>query len=214
MGKASRKKAARQQAELEAAQASRHAGLWSSGAWKLGAAGAGVLVIGALVALLALSSSESGSGEGGSGDGSVTVSSGGEGEVSSFTVGDVDGQSISRPTGKPGALFFMAGWCGTCIPEAEALAELKEEHGEGIELLAVSIDPSDTAENIDRFIETTGASSYPFYWDKGGQLTQRYSVQALDTTLVYDRNGRVVFRDSAPTDRETLLAALEEAGLS
>ena len=214
MGKASRKKAARRQAEREAAHASQRAGLWSSAAWKLGAAGAGVLVIGALVALLALSSSESGSGEGGAGNGSVTVSSGGKGEVSSFTVADIDGQNISRPTGKPGALFFMAGWCGTCIPEAEALAELKEEHGEGIEVLAVSIDPSDTAENIDGFIETTGASSYPFYWDKQGQLTRRYEVRALDTTLVYDREGTVVYRDSAPTDRETLQAALEEAGLS
>lgn len=213
MGRASRRKAARRGAAGEPAGppagAARPSG---SGAWKLGVAGAGALLVAGLVALLALSSS---TGSGGSGaGGSAAPGSGDRGDVGSFTVADIDGSRVHRPGGRPGVLFFMAGWCGSCIPEAEALAALKDEHGEAIEVLAISIDPSDSVEGIRSFIEVAGASSYPFHWDREGRLTRRYDVRALDTSLVYDPRGRIVFRDAAPTGREALEAALRKAGLS
>lgn len=206
MGRRSKKKAAhRREAQQAASRPARR-----SNAWKLGMAGVWMLLVGGLVALLVLSSS----GSDGSGASAGLGSGGGGGKVASFAVTDIDGERVSRPAGRPGALFFMAGWCGTCISEAEALAELKDEHGGAIEVLAVSIDPSDTVENIRSFIEITGASSYPFHWDREGRLTGRYEVRALDTTIVYDARGAIVYRDAAPTDSDTLEAALEEAGLS
>lgn len=210
MGRASREKAARREAARKASEAQTRPPLWSSRAWKVGAASVGLILLGGLIALLALSSSETG----GSSGGSLSAGSTGEGKVGSFTVADIDEQSLTRPAGKPGVLFFMAGWCGTCIPEAEALAEIKNEHGEDVEILAVSMDPSDTLDNIRSFIDITGSSSFPYHWDREGALTRRYEVRALDTTLVYDSRGRIVYRDAAPTDRGTLESALQEAGLS
>lgn len=43
------------------------------------------------------------------------------GNVAAFTAKDIDGRTVQVSTGKPGALFFFAGWCGSCIPEAQAL---------------------------------------------------------------------------------------------
>ncbi len=37
-----------------------------------------------------------------------------------------------------------------------------------------------------------------------------FKVQALDTTVIIDRNRGIVYRDAVPTDYETLKRELEE----
>ncbi|MFP5371092.1 MAG: peroxiredoxin family protein, partial [Actinomycetes bacterium] len=53
----------------------------------------------------------------------VLASAGGSavGDVApSFEVTTTAGTAFALPAGKPAVLFFMAGWCATCIPEATA----------------------------------------------------------------------------------------------
>jgi len=50
-------------------------------------------------------------------------------------------------------------------------------------------------------------------WDSSGDLGTQFAVRALDTTIVYDATRKVVFRDAAPTNEETLRAALRKAGV-
>lgn len=47
--------------------------------------------------------------------------------IAPFTARDVDGRRVEVGAGKPGALFFFAGWCDPCLREARALGDVQRE---------------------------------------------------------------------------------------
>ncbi|MEX2210373.1 MAG: TlpA disulfide reductase family protein [Gaiellaceae bacterium] len=134
-------------------------------------------------------------------------------QLSTYVLVSIDGEKVKVPAGKPGALFFMAGWCYSCVAEAVALDKLERRHGERISVLAISPDPTDTPASLTRFRQEVGAR-YPYAWDKQGTLARALGVRALDTTVIYDARGKVVFRDAVPSDLQTLEAAFRKAGVS
>lgn len=105
----------------------------------------------------------------------------------------------------------MAGWCATCIPEAQALGRIHEEMSDQVQILAVSIDPTDSPEQIRGFMEAAGKPGYPFAHDRSGRMARAYDVLALDTTVIIDARGRIVYRDSYVSPEEHLRAGLERA---
>ncbi len=133
--------------------------------------------------------------------------------IAPFSARDVDGRRVQVGAGKPGALFFFAGWCGPCQIEARALGRVQAEFGSRVAITAVSPDPSDSVAAIRLFRRNSGGPSYPFVWDSAGALGRQYAVRALDTTIVFDKAGNVVFRDAAVTDVDTLRAAFRKAGV-
>jgi thiol-disulfide isomerase/thioredoxin len=108
----------------------------------------------------------------------------------------------------------MVAWCGSCLSEAAALDQLRDRFGDGVSVLAVSSDPTDSEAAPRKFRVAAGDAGYPFAWDREGALARRLAVTALDTTLVHDADGKVVFRDAGPTDAATLQSALSKAGLA
>lgn len=63
-----------------------------------------------------------------------------------LTTPDEDEFRLSDKRGKVVALYFMVGWCGSCIPESQAWDRLYPVYKDnGFELLMVSADPNDTA---------------------------------------------------------------------
>jgi peroxiredoxin len=130
-----------------------------------------------------------------------------------FTATTTAGTQFSLPAGKPAVVFFMAGWCTSCYAEAQALARIEQQHGDKVSILAVSPDPSDSLAAIRRFAEQVGAE-YGFAHDVTGTLAQALGARSLDTTVVVDAAGRVVYRDGHPTDEATLRTALAQAGLT
>src|SRR5207248_1602619 len=101
--------------------------------WWLG--GAGAALIGAIVAVSLL---------GGTGSATPTVvrvngpAATTVGSVApGFSVPTLSGAAFVAPTHRPTLLYFMAGWCGTCIPEAEALGRLERSVGQRAVLVAV-----------------------------------------------------------------------------
>lgn len=134
-------------------------------------------------------------------------------QAPSFVATTTAGASFTFPPGRPAVLFFMAGWCGTCIPEAAALDRVERDLGDRVAILGVDADPSDSLDSLQRFADTVGAR-YGFVFDGDGTLTQALGVRSLDTTVVVDAAGRIVFRDAAPTSEATLRDALAKAGLT
>lgn len=133
--------------------------------------------------------------------------------VAPFSVKDIDGRGAGVRAGTPGALFFFASWCGSCLPEAKALGQLQRDFGSRVAITAISSDPTDSAATIAEFRRQVGNPPYAFVSDAAGTLATQFAVRALDTTIVYDAKGRVVFRDAAPTDANTLQAAFAKAGV-
>ncbi len=133
--------------------------------------------------------------------------------LAAFRAEDIDGRPVQLGPGKPGALFFFAGWCGSCVVEASALDRVERALGPRVDIAAISPDRSDSVEAIRRFRRNAGYPRYPFVWDSAGTLSTPLAIRALDTTIVYDRDGKVVFRDAAVTDVKTLRDAFRRAGV-
>ena len=75
----------------------------------------------------------------------------------------------------------------------------------------VSDDPDDTPENIEGFRERGDVGPLPWAVDERGEVARALGVNALETTIVIDREGEVVYKDASSTDYETLKGELEEA---
>ncbi len=150
------------------------------------------------------------------GSGGVSVgpaSAPAKGEVApDFSVPTLDGGtfSLADQKGKPTVVFFMAYWCGTCVPEAQALDRIHQEYGDRVSILALDVDPSSTPEGLQRFVQMAGNPDYAFGFDKGNTVLQKYRVRSLDVTVIIDADGNIVYRDSYPTPYKTLKAALEK----
>ncbi|MDP9458020.1 MAG: TlpA family protein disulfide reductase, partial [Actinomycetota bacterium] len=99
------------------------------------------------------------------------------------------------------ALYFIAGWCSTCIPETQAWSELYSAYRDkGVELLLVSADPNDTPQTIERFWRAAGIDPLPVAVDGTGEITRALNVSALDSTIIIDREGKVAYREKRPKE--------------
>jgi thiol-disulfide isomerase/thioredoxin len=123
------------------------------------------------------------------------------------------GATFRLPAGRPAVVYFMAAWCQTCQAEAAALAQIQQRDGERVAILAVDVDPGDRPAAIRAFFHAVGAG-YQVARDPDGWLAAAFAVQALDTTVVVNPAGRVVWRDAVPTGTAALQAALRTAGLA
>ncbi|MDH3685360.1 MAG: TlpA family protein disulfide reductase [Myxococcales bacterium] len=89
-------------------------------------------------------------------------------------------------------LNFWATWCGPCRRELPALQALRESlAGEGLEVVAVSVDTSDP-EAVARFARERGVR-FPVLHDPSEEVARRYATAAWPTTFVIDRDGRQVY---------------------
>jgi len=76
-------------------------------------------------------------------------------------------------------------------------------------MLMVSIDPSETPQSIEAFNEAAGIEEpLPTILDDG-EIAQEFGVNALETTIILDRDGEEVFRETGPKDAEKLEKELE-----
>lgn len=129
-----------------------------------------------------------------------------------FSVPTLDGGtfSLTEQRGQPAVVFFMAYWCPTCVSEARALQKLHEEYGDQVSILALDVDPSSSPENLQGFLKWAGNPTYPFGFDKDNGVLKKYKVRSLDTTVIIDAGGNIVYRDAYPSSYETLKAELEK----
>lgn len=75
----------------------------------------------------------------------------------------------------------------------------------------VSIDPQDTPRSIEDFRGRGEIEDVlPWAVDQEGQAAAALGVNALETTVILDENGEVVYEDTSSTDYETLEGELEK----
>lgn len=125
----------------------------------------------------------------------------------------LDGGRLALPDGRPGALFFSASSCVSCIPAAKALGELKRGLGDRVDAVFISIDPGDPPAALAERRESVGSPPYPFAIDTTGLLAGQYGITALGTVLIYDAEGTIADRLIEP-DLGQLKGAFASAGVS
>lgn len=136
----------------------------------------------------------------------------GANNVDRIEITSVDGKALTVPSTRPTVLYFMASWCYTCVPQAEAMKELEQEYADKADFVAVDVTPENTKTEVDQFRELAGNPGYPYVVDRTRELIQKYGVMSLDSTIVVSPEGEVLARaDSRPMKADALKAFLDAA---
>ena len=110
---------------------------------------------------------------------------------------DPDGGEFSLAAfkGKPVLVNLWASWCAPCIKELPTLQQLEQAHAdEGrLGIIAVSQDTAPQG-SVEAFLGERDIGRFAAYHDEKMDLTSALNVQVLPTTILYDAQGREVWR--------------------
>ncbi len=127
-----------------------------------------------------------------------------------YTFTTFDGQRLG-PTelaGKAVVLNFWASWCTPCraeMPYFETTYRRFRERDVVFVGLAVQDDPA----SAQAFLKELGIT-YPAGLDEGNDITVRYQVSGLPTTIFIDRDGNVVRRLTGAISEKQLVDVVEQ----
>lgn len=129
-----------------------------------------------------------------------------------FVLTTIEGRSIDSNSlrGKVVLVNFWATWCGPCKEEMPALERLQESFGgKDFALLAVTTDQQ--LEGIRTFVRTLGLE-FPILLDDTKDVSAAFGVRGLPTTVLIDRQGRLVGRAVGPRawDNEESVALIRQ----
>jgi thiol-disulfide isomerase/thioredoxin len=113
--------------------------------------------------------------------------------------------------GKVVLLDFWASWCSPCLQSFPWMNELQQKHGnDGLVVLAVNMDQD--RKLAEAFLGKTPAK-FRVEYDPAGSVARQFGVEAMPTSFLIDRNGKVRvrhagFKDKHRTEREQQIAQL------
>jgi len=111
----------------------------------------------------------------------------------------------------PVLLDFWATWCKPCIKAMPKLQEIYDQYSErGLTVVGVNEDGPRGQSKVKPFLRARKLT-FPIALDPDGGLMKRMRVTALPTTLLVDRDGEVVFRQTGFTkgQEKQLIEAIE-----
>jgi peroxiredoxin len=117
-----------------------------------------------------------------------------------FTLKSTTGANfrLSELRGEVVMINFWATWCPPCRQEMPVLEKLYSRYRNlGFQLLGVSIDEkSAKAKNMAKRLKV----NYPILFDSAKSVSELYDVDAMPTTVMVDRDGRVrhIYRGYLP----------------
>jgi thiol-disulfide isomerase/thioredoxin len=139
-----------------------------------------------------------------------------------FALEDLQGQKVSLASykGKAVLVNFMATWCAPCKIETPWLIQLRNQYGpQGFEILGISTDDLDKDDkkkmaedkaDIAKFVSNMHID-YPVLID-GDSISHPYGgVDALPSSFIVDRSGKVIAATVGLHDRSELEANIKKA---
>jgi thiol-disulfide isomerase/thioredoxin len=132
------------------------------------------------------------------------------------TFNDPDGEqtSLAEHSGKPVLLNLWATWCAPCVKELPTLDRLSEAQ-KNIDVVAVSQDTAPRA-SVEAFLQAHKIGDVAAYQDPKMAFSGALGAEVLPTSILYDAQGREVWRYVGDLDWTSPEAAklLAEAGAS
>jgi thiol-disulfide isomerase/thioredoxin len=112
-----------------------------------------------------------------------------------MTLKDASGKTLALSSlrGKPTLVNLWATWCAPCVVELPTLDRLVDIREGKLKVLTVSQDMTGT-EKVAAFIKERGGDNLEPWIDPKGELGAKYQVQTLPTTILYNSEGREVWR--------------------
>lgn len=118
-----------------------------------------------------------------------------------FTFPDIYGTEVtlSHLRGKVVFLNIWATWCGPCRIEMPAMEKLSRKFkNEKLVILAVSIDQQGESV-VKPFVQELGLT-FPILFSPDGSIQRIYMVNALPSSFIIDKTGRIVARVTGARD--------------
>jgi cytochrome c biogenesis protein CcmG/thiol:disulfide interchange protein DsbE len=103
----------------------------------------------------------------------------------------------ARYAGRPVVVNFFASWCPPCNAEARDLAAFARAHPE-VGFVGVTV--NDKVKDAQGFVEKYGLP-YPVVHDEGQEISLRYGVDGIPTTIFFDKTGKQVASVAGAMDR-------------
>jgi thiol-disulfide isomerase/thioredoxin len=117
-------------------------------------------------------------------------------EAPAFTLHDMDGEAhaLKDYRGKVVMINFWATWCPPCrreIPSMEAVYQSLADEG----FVVLAVNEWETPDQVFPYIGQLDVfPSFPILFDRDGKLSEAYGIKGLPTTVLVDRQGRIVYR--------------------
>jgi thiol-disulfide isomerase/thioredoxin len=114
---------------------------------------------------------------------------------------DPQGRSVSLSDfrGKPLLVNLWATWCAPCVTELPTLDALAAREDGRLQVLAISQDGDDRAK-VESFLAEHKLSALEAYMDPKLALMPELGVEILPTTILYDSEGRELWRMAGVAD--------------
>lgn len=113
-----------------------------------------------------------------------------------FQVTTLEGDTVSLQQSleenKPMAIYFTASWCPVCAKNWPVLSEVYPDYKDELNLISISIDPTDTKEVMRKLAEKEGFT-YPTTWGHP-DIMREFGVKSQATTVGVNRDGYIVFQ--------------------
>lgn len=126
---------------------------------------------------------------------------------------DADGKSVTLADfhGKLVVVNFWATWCAPCVAEMQSLDRLADVMRQDVVVLALSQDRGGKAAVVP-FYSRQNIRHLSVYLDPRGVIRRALGINALPTTVIYDREGQEVGRllGTAAWDSPAATAFLKE----
>ncbi|MFE0602065.1 TlpA family protein disulfide reductase [Streptomyces sp. NPDC058892] len=181
-----------------------------------------VTLTGAL-ALTACSGTDSGKPTGSGGNyvtgesGISTAAKGERAEAPKLDGETIDGKTLDTTAlkGKVVVLNVWGSWCPPCRAEAPSFAKVSKELADaGKDVVFVGINVRDNSKQNAAAFEETFKVPYPSLYDPDGKLLLRFpkgslSPNAIPSTLVLDKEGKIAARTLAPLSEEQLRSMID-----
>lgn len=129
-------------------------------------------------------------------------------EIPDFVLADPAGNKLDLQSlkGKPVLVNLWATWCAPCVAELPALDKLAASLDGKVKVLAVNQD-SGEPQKAGEFLKQRGVTRLEPWLDPKNDLAFQFGAETLPVTVMYDSNGREVWRVAGPKewgDAETL----------
>ncbi len=117
----------------------------------------------------------------------------GGGPAPNFTLKSLTGKNmkLSELTGNVVLINFWASWCGPCREEMPLLNALHKKY-EALGFTVLGVNVEEQADNARGFLKDFPVD-FPVLLDSKNQVSKLYSVIAMPTTVVVDRDGNMRF---------------------
>ncbi len=133
-------------------------------------------------------------------------------EAPDFTLKSLEGSNLrlEEYRGQVVLINFWASWCGPCRQEMPVLDRLHHRYEDtGFAVLGVNVEgDSDSAREI---VDKTNVT-FPILLDAGQKVSELYSLEAMPSTVVVDRDGvvRYIHRGYKPGDEAKYVEVVKE----